>query len=90
MAMRDIAVEQEGLADWMLARLRRACSRNAVETRELRVLEVLSLGGRRQLTLVACGAERFLIGGGPDTVQSIVAVSAASSTLRSHTDGEWQ
>ena len=30
----------------------------------MRVVETLALGGRRQLILVACGSERFLVGSG--------------------------
>src|ERR1700724_2898927 len=41
----------------------------------LKLLETLSLGGRRQLLLVACGDERYLIGAGADTIGSMLRVS---------------
>ena len=47
------------------------------QERQLRVLETLPLGGRRQVHLVACGAQKFLVGTGADAVTSIVLVTAA-------------
>jgi flagellar biogenesis protein FliO len=38
----------------------------------LRLVETLSLGGKRQLMLVTCGGESFLVGGGMDSVETIV------------------
>lgn len=40
--------------------------------RRMELLETLSLGGRRQLMLVVCDGERFLVGVSGDAVQSIV------------------
>ena len=51
--------------------------------RSLKLVETLSLGGRRQLMLVSCGEQRFLVGGGADGVQTIVAVGPADSCVRS-------
>jgi flagellar biogenesis protein FliO len=44
--------------------------------RSMKVLETLQLGGRRQLMLVRCGQQQFLVGAGVDGVQTIVAVAA--------------
>ena len=44
------------------------------QARTLRVVETLSLGGRKQLHLVSCAGKTFLVGGGADAVQCIVAV----------------
>ena len=44
--------------------------------RSLKILETLQLGGRRQLMLVRCGQQQFLVGSGADGVQTIVAVVA--------------
>jgi hypothetical protein len=38
------------------------------------LVETLVLGGRRQLMLVSCGREHFLVGGGVDSVETIVRV----------------
>ena len=38
----------------------------------MRVVETLALGGRRQLTLVVCGTERFLVGVSAESVDAIV------------------
>jgi flagellar biogenesis protein FliO len=45
---------------------------------QMRLLETLPLGGKRQLMLVQGGTERFLVGGGFDAVQTMVKV-----------DGHW-
>jgi hypothetical protein len=49
----------------------------------MQLLETLSLGGRRQLFLVACDGRNFLIGTGSDHVGSIVpiALDADASTM---------
>jgi flagellar biogenesis protein FliO len=39
--------------------------------RRMELIETLNLGGKRQLMLVVCDGERFLIGSGGDSVQSI-------------------
>ena len=42
--------------------------------RHMRLIETLPLGAKKQLLLVACDGERFLIGTGPESVQSILRV----------------
>jgi hypothetical protein len=42
----------------------------------MRVVETLALGGRRQLMLVSCWDEHFLVGGGIDSIETIVRVKA--------------
>jgi hypothetical protein len=44
----------------------------AVRKRRMRVVESLSLGGRRQLLLVRCDEQEYLVGTGPDSVETIV------------------
>jgi flagellar biogenesis protein FliO len=44
--------------------------------KEMKLVETLALGGKRQLMLVSCGDQRFLIGAGADGVQTIVAIIA--------------
>ena len=66
------AVNPGGLAGWVLGLIR---GREARKTaKHMRVVEHLSLGGRRQLTLVVCDGQRFLVGGGADGVETIVRV----------------
>jgi Flagellar biosynthesis protein, FliO len=43
----------------------------------MELIETLSLGGKRQLMLVRCGGQHFLVGGGFDTVETIVPISGA-------------
>jgi hypothetical protein len=42
--------------------------------RHMRLIETLPLGPKKQLLLVSCDGERFLIGTGTDSVQSILRV----------------
>jgi hypothetical protein len=40
----------------------------------MHLLEVLPLGGKKQLFLVSCVGERFLIGGGVEGIETIVQI----------------
>lgn len=77
-----------GVAGWLLEAARLVWNRSArvrAVERELQIVETLALGGRKQLLLVRCGGERFLVGTGPDTVQTIVQIAGAeiAADLRS-------
>jgi hypothetical protein len=43
------------------------------------LVETLALGGKRQLMLVTCGGESFLVGGGMDSVETIVPLKSEIS-----------
>jgi flagellar biogenesis protein FliO len=76
--------EPQGLAAWLLRLLRNGRRLRDVSSRQMRVVETLPLGGKRLLMLVDCGGERFLVGGGTDSVQVIAAVvSRNDEDLRS-------
>jgi flagellar biogenesis protein FliO len=62
----------QGLAGWVLCLLRNWCGQREVQKKQLRLLETLPLGGKRQLMLVTCAGERFLVGGGLESVETIV------------------
>ena len=47
--------------------------------RQMQVIETLSLGGRRQLALVSCGGERYLVGVGEERIETIVRVGVGES-----------
>jgi flagellar biogenesis protein FliO len=64
--------EMQGLAGWVMGQLGSLRSRREIRQRQLRLVETLSLGGKRQLMLVTCGEESFLVGGGMDSVETIV------------------
>ena len=51
-------------------------SRRPVKT--LQVVETLSLGGRRQVALLSCGNEQFLVGMSGDGVSTIVPLRGES------------
>ena len=80
--------EPEGLAGWVLARLRLLRGVHTAERREMRLVETLSLGGKRQLMLVECAGERYLVGGGLESVQTIVPASRqAAAQLMNRGEG---
>jgi flagellar biogenesis protein FliO len=72
--------ELEGLAAWVLARFRALRGVHSVEQKQMRLLETLSLGGKRQLMLVECGSERYLVGCGLESIQTIVRASEQPAT----------
>jgi hypothetical protein len=62
----------QGLAGWVLDLLRSRRGEWAGRERQMRLLETLPLGGKRQLMLVSCNDEEFLVGCGPESVTTIV------------------
>jgi flagellar biogenesis protein FliO len=52
----------------------------------MQLLETLPLGGKRQLMLVQCGTEQFLVGGGLESVETIVKLAGTTDTLRQQDD----
>ncbi len=61
-----------GVADWILKWLRGCRGQQTKTQRQLRLVELLPLGGKRQLMLVTCAGESFLVGGGMDNIETIV------------------
>jgi len=68
-----------GLVGWVLGCMRRLRSERRSITKQMHLLEILSLGGKKQLALVSCAGRLFLVGGGSDTVQTIVGVRGDAS-----------
>jgi hypothetical protein len=73
------APEVQGLAGWLLGLLRGWRGQREMQRKQLRLVETLSLGGKRQLMLVTCAGESFLVGGGMDSVETIVRLQAEVS-----------
>jgi flagellar biogenesis protein FliO len=69
----------QGLAGWALGLFRVWRSKRELPQKQLRLVETLSLGGKRQLMLVTCKGERFLVGTGADSVETIVHLKAETS-----------
>ena len=68
-----------GFAGWLISLIQ---SRETHKTaKHMSVVEHLSLGGRRQLTLIVCDGERFLVGGGIEGVETIVRVGPESTCV---------
>jgi len=66
--------EVSGFAGWALRLLRGLSSECKSETRQMQLVETLPLGGKRRLMLVTCAGEYFLVGGGPESLETIVQV----------------
>ena len=64
----------QGLGGWIAGLLSGWRNDRAMQRKQMRLVETLALGGRRQLMLVSCGGELFLVGGGVDSVETIVPV----------------
>lgn len=73
------APDLAGLAGWVLNLFRRVRSERLPAIKQMHLLETLPLGGKRQLMLVSCGCERFLVGGGLDSIETIVRVQGEAS-----------
>jgi flagellar biogenesis protein FliO len=88
MSQRKTPTELHGLAGWVLGMLRgwRGLHVVQVKQKQLQLVETLPLGGKRQLMLVSCAGERFLVGGGMESVETIVRVAAESSPSAAATD----
>jgi len=74
----DTVPDLQGLAGWVLGRLRGWRGQPEMRRKQLRIVETLPLGGKRQLILVTCAGESFLVGGGMETVETIVRLKAVS------------
>lgn len=77
----------KGLAAWLLTRfggripIKFHGLGQARNERRMKLAETLSLGGKRQLMLVICDGQRYLVGASGEDVGTIVAV--ADSAVRS-------
>jgi flagellar biogenesis protein FliO len=71
--------EVQGLAAWMIGLLRGRRGQREMRRKRLRLVETLSLGGKRQLMLVTCAGESFLVGGGTESVETIVRLKSEGS-----------
>lgn len=68
-----------GLAGWLLSHLSGAGIKRKSVAKQMQLLETLPLGGKRNLMLVSCVGELFLVGGSTEGVESIVRVSREHS-----------
>jgi flagellar biogenesis protein FliO len=67
-------------------------SKGETRQKQLQLVETLSLGGKRDLMLVTCAGESFLVGGGLDGVETIVRVQGKGplNTLAKSLDETWE
>ncbi|MBB5315730.1 flagellar biosynthetic protein FliO [Tunturibacter empetritectus] len=73
------APEVAGLAGWLLALVRGWRGQRECQQKQLQLVETLPLGGKRQLMLVRCAGESFLVGGSFESVETIVRLRAETS-----------
>lgn len=72
---------QSGLAGMLLQLWANRRSARTRVVRQMELLETLPLGGKRQLMLVQCAGERFLIGGNLDSIETIVKIYSQDESL---------
>ncbi len=65
---------------WLVARCKGGAPAAARPT--LRVLSQLPLGGRKTLTLIDLEGQRYLVGGGSDSVTAILAIQSEGEATR--------
>ncbi len=66
-----------GLAGWAISLMKNRRYLREASERQMRLEETLSLGGKRQLLLVNCAGEKFLVGGSLESVEVIVPLRSA-------------
>src|ERR1700759_422210 len=71
--------EMQGLAGVLFGWAQRWREPRASQKKQLQLVETLSLGGKRQLMLVTCAGESFLVGGSFESVETIVRLRAEPS-----------
>jgi flagellar biogenesis protein FliO len=76
------ACRQDGLVGWLLRMWNSRARLRNVSERRMQLLEMLPVGGKRQLALVRCGGEHFLVGLGSEAVSTIVKVGYESEQSR--------
>jgi hypothetical protein len=72
--------EVQGLAGWLLGLVRGWREPRLSQKKHLQLVETLPLGGKRQLMLVTYAGESFLVGGGFESVETIVRLGAQLSS----------
>jgi flagellar biogenesis protein FliO len=72
--------EVQGLAGWVLGLARGWREPRVSQKKQLQLVETLPLGGKRQLMLVTCAGESFLVGGSFESVETIVRLRAEPSS----------
>ncbi len=74
-----------GLADWLIHMYRSRSWTGTRPTAEMKLVETLQLGAKRQLMLVVCHGQHYLVGGGPESVDSIVPLNQPGSSQEKRT-----
>jgi flagellar biogenesis protein FliO len=69
----------QSLIQWAARGLNVLGRSKAADQRQLKLVETMSLGGKRQLILVTCSGESFLVGAGVESIDSIVRLKSTVS-----------
>ena len=72
--------QHNGLAGMLMAFWANRRSVKAGVLRQMKLIEVLPLGGKRELMLVQCAGKRFVVGGGSDSIDSIVLLDSGDAS----------
>lgn len=82
-ATNDLGVQKvNGLMGWIFGLLQNWQSGCELKPRRMRLVETLVLDGKRRLILVSCDGEQFLVGGGVESVNTIVRIKAEEESRR--------
>ena len=81
------ALAQHGFVGLLLQMWTKRRPAKCRRERRMQLIETLSLGGKRQVQLVRCGGEQFLLGGSLDSVETIVKVSCGIDQNRESLGG---
>ena len=76
---RSAAGEGTSLAQWLLDAMARWKERGRGDERRLQLVETLPLNGKGRLMLVRCGGKEYLVGGGVDSLETILCVGERES-----------
>ena len=72
--------QHNGLVGALMAFWANRRSVKAGVLRQMKLIEVLPLGGKRELMLVQCAGKRFVVAGGPDSIHSIVLLDSEDAS----------
>lgn len=75
-----------GLAGVLLRLWNERRSSRKADERHMELLETLPLGSKRQLMLIRCAGDRFLVGGSLDCIETIVKIGPSNEGF-AHQDG---
>lgn len=75
----DSEFRQSGLTGWLIRMWNSRMAARRGSVKKLQLVETLHMGSKKQLMLVQCGNEQFLVGGGMESITAIVRISSSEA-----------